>query len=302
MTLSVIIANHNTRDILKSCLENLLSIKKEISLEFEIIVVDNGSTDESAELVENKFSNVILLKEANKGISYGYNQGIKRAKGNYYLFLGTDAFPTKESLEGITKYMEKNRNVGIATAKLVLRDKSLDMDAHRGFPTPWAAITHFSKISRLFNDSTFFNSYYLGGLTYADSDSPHEIDLCISHFMFVRASVVDKIGLWDEDFFVYGEDVDFCYRVKQAGFKIMYLPEWQVVHYKGVSVGRKESKDIKTASNQSKKTKKRMRKETTRAMRLFYQKHYKEKYPKVLTSSIINAINILGFIRNKLQT
>lgn len=299
MTLSIIIANYNTKNILKSCLENLLSIKKEISLDFEIIVVDNGSTDGSFKLVAEKFLDVILIKEENKGISYGYNQGIKKATGNYYLFLGTDAFPTKDSLEGITKYMEQNRKVGIATAKLILRDNTLDMDAHRGFPTPWAAITHFTKLNKLFRNSAFFNSYFLGG---ENLDEPHEIDLCISHFMFVRASVIEKIGTWDEDYFVYGEDVDFCYRVKQAGFKIMYLPQWEVVHYKGVSVGRKETKDIKTASNQSKKTQNSMRKETTRAMKLFYQKHYSKKYPKILTSSILVAINILSYARDNLKS
>lgn len=134
------------------------------------------------------------------------------------------------------------RRIGIATVALRLRDGMLDMDAHRGFPTPWASLTHFSGLSRTLPHSPFFNQYFLGG---RDSTQPHEIDLCISHFLFVRRTLFDAIGPWDEDFFLYGEDVDFCYRTKAAGYKIMYLPQFTVTHYKGASVGvRKQSSEI----------------------------------------------------------
>jgi GT2 family glycosyltransferase len=115
--------------------------------------------------------------------------------------------------------------------------------------------------------------------------------------MMVRKAVFEKIGKWDERFFLYGEDVDFCYRTKEAGFKIMYLPQFEVLHYKGATIGiRKQSEDISPAS---KETKKRMRTETTRSMKLFYEKHYKNKYPKCLTSLVIFAIELLGKLRDK---
>ncbi|HSX39785.1 MAG TPA: glycosyltransferase, partial [Candidatus Saccharimonadales bacterium] len=180
--------------------------------------------------------------------------------------------------------------------KLLLRSGKLDMDAHRGFPTPWAAITHFSKLNKLFPESATLNQYFLAG---RDMNSPHEIDLCISHFMLIKNEVFAKVGLWDETYFVYGEDVDFCYRVKQAGFKIMYLPQFSAVHYKGATVGiRKETSDIQNAATQSVETRKRMKLETTRAMKLFYEKHYSKKYPLIVRQFVYTGISFLESLRN----
>ncbi|PIR43004.1 glycosyl transferase family 2 [candidate division WWE3 bacterium CG10_big_fil_rev_8_21_14_0_10_32_10] len=286
--ISVIIVNYNTKDILKQCLTNLLNIMSSL----QIIVVDNGSNDGSYNMLKKDFPNVVAIKSKNQGIAKGYNKALKKAQGDYYLFLGTDAFPTKKSLVGIVTYMENHSNVGVCTAKLVLRDGTLDMDAHRGFPTPLAAITHFSRLNRLFPHSKFFNKYFLG---YKNMAKPHQIDLCISHFMFVKNKVFNDVKMWDEDFFVFGEDVDFCYRVKQNGWKIMYLPQFEVLHLKGVSVGiRKSSGDITTAS---KKTKSNMRKHTTLAMELFYKKHYQNKYPKIITLLILFGIKVLSWLR-----
>ncbi|KKS17305.1 MAG: Glycosyl transferase family 2 [candidate division WWE3 bacterium GW2011_GWA1_41_8] len=288
--LSIVIINYNTRDLLQKCLVNLLSIYPEK----EIIVVDNGSSDGSAEMVRNEFNEVLLIETTNNGLAAGSNLGLERSRGDYVLYMGTDAYPTSETVSGMIEYMEENNNVGISTAKLVLRDGTVDMDAHRGFPTPWAAFTHFTKINKIFPDSRFFNRYFLGGL---DMKQPHEIDLCIAHFMFIRRVVFDRIGKWDEQFFLYGEDVDFCYRTKEAGFKIMYLPQFSVLHYKGVTVGiRKQTTDISTASQE---TRKKMKKETTRAMRLFYDKHYKNKYPKWLTGIVLFGIESLSRLREK---
>jgi GT2 family glycosyltransferase len=288
-SLSIIITNFNTRDLLEKCLFNLQNIYPIL----EIIVVDNGF-DGSSAMVEERFPQVRLITTGNKGLANAYNLGLEKATSNYILFLGTDAFPTKQVIGEMMIYMEQNPEVGIATSKLVLRDGTVDMDAHRGFPTPWAALTHFSRLNRIFPKSKLFNRYFLGG---SDMSTPHEIDLCIAHFMFVRKSVFEKIGELDESFFLYGEDVDFCYRTKEAGFKIMYLPQFEVLHYKGASVGiRKQSEDVSSAS---KETKKRMRTETTRSMKLFYEKHYKNKYPFWLTSLVFFAIDLLGKIRDK---
>jgi GT2 family glycosyltransferase len=184
--------------------------------------------------------------------------------------------------------------VGIATAKLVLRDGRIDWDAHRGFPTPWAALTHFTGLNRLFPRSKIFNRYFLGDKDLAE---PHEIDLCISHFMFVRKEIFSVIGPWDEDFFLYGEDVDLCYRTKAAGYKVMYLPQFQVVHYKGASVGvRQQTQDVSTASPE---TRVRAAKLSTRAMELFYTKHLVKQYPRVVSISVLLAIRLLSAMRQR---
>lgn len=287
--LSIIIVNYNTKDILRDCVRNLLELRLE---DTKIVIVDNGSKDSSAEMVEKEFpasqyAQVELIKTQNNGLASGYNLGMAHApNADYFLFIGTDAFPKPGCIEGVMGFLEKNPQTGIATAKLVLRTGKLDMDAHRGFPTPWTALTHFSGLNRLFPKSHIFNKYFMG---WCDMEKPHEIDICISHFMLVKKQVFDKIGRWDQDFFVYGEDVDLCWRAKQAGFKIYYLPQFECLHYKGVGVGiRKESSDV-TKADES--TRKRMRLETTRAMRLFYKKHMYKKHPWLL-----NKIVELGII------
>jgi len=291
MKVSVVIVNFNTSEQLKDCLDNVFSQGQDI----EVIVIDNASPDNSLEMVRNNFPSVKLVEaKENKGLAYGSNLGLEVATGDYILYLGSDAYPEKGVITGIAEFMDKSTDVGISTCKLVLRNGSLDMDAHRGFPTPWASLTYFSKLNLLFPKSKIFNQYFLG---YKDFTDPHEIDLCISHFMFVRKKVFDEVGKWDEDFFVFGEDVDFCYRVKKAGWKIMYLPQFTAVHYKGVSVGtRKESKDISKASNE---TKLKMRKSTTEAMKLFYKKHYSGVYPKIVQNLVLSGIDLLAKLRNK---
>src|SRR3989344_1506267 len=288
--LSFIIVNYNTRELLVQCLDNL----KNIYPEKEIIVIDNGSGDDSAETVRANYPDVILIESQNNGLAAASNIGLEKSRGDYLLYLGTDAFPGSDVILGILDFMEKNSQVGILTPQLKLRDGTIDMDAHRGFPTPWAALTHFSGLNKLFPKSKWFNQYFLG---YRDMSEPHEIDLCISHFMFVRRKVFEQIGKWDQSFFLYGEDVDFCYRAKSAGWKIMYLPQFSVLHYKGVTVGiRKETRDISKADSA---TRSKMKTETTRAMRLFYEKHYKGKYPAWLTGLVIFGIEILTRFRKK---
>lgn len=286
---SVIIVNYNTRDLLTKCIDNLEGTYPNL----EIIVVDNNSTDGSAEKIKKDYKFVKLIESENKGLAYGSNLGYKASKGEYLLYLGSDAYPQKDVIKGMIDYMESNGKVGISTAKLITRSGQIDLDAHRGFPTPWTAITHFTRLNKLFPKSKIFNKYFIG---WENLEMPHEIDLCISHFMLIRRSVFKKIGLWDENYFLFGEDVDFCYRTKINGFKIMYLPQFEVLHYKGASVGtRKETADITKAT---KDTVVKMNKETTKAMKLFYKKHYSEKYPKIVTASVLFGIDLMSKFRS----
>lgn len=289
--LAIIIVNYNTGDVLHDCLNNLRKLDLPGS---RIVVVDNSSKDGSADMVKTEFPQIDLVRSENNGLAAGYNLGIRMAGDcAFYLFLGTDAFPKTGCVTGVMDFLESNQSAGIATAKMVLRDGSYDLDAHRGFPTPWAAFAHFSGLGRLFPKSKIFNKYFLG---WQDLSKPHEIDLCISHFMMVKKEVFEKTGLWDEDFFVYGEDVDFCWRTKQAGFKIYYLPQFECLHYKGVGVGiRKESSDVTKADEA---TKKRMKTESTRAMKLFYTKHMYRKYPWLLNKAVEVGISAMEKIRS----
>ncbi|MFH1896245.1 MAG: glycosyltransferase family 2 protein [bacterium] len=286
--LSVIITNYNELSFVKECLPNLEGIYSRM----EVIVKDQGSTDGSVGLIKKGFPRVKLIEGENDGLSKAYNKATKAASGDYFLYLGMDAVPQRDTLSGMVDYFEKNKAVGAATCKLVTKDGSLDMDAHRAFPTPWTALTRLTGLGKLFPHSDLFNHYFLPK---GDLEKPHEIDLCISHFMLVRREAFEQIGGFDEDFFLYGEDVDFCYRIKQAGWQIMYLPQWQAKHYKGGSVGiRSTTRKIvkKPLSHRLK-----MQKLSTQAMRQFMEKHYSGKYPKLLLYMVYTAIFVLGKIR-----
>lgn len=288
-SVSVIIVSYNTCRLLQACLQNLLNLDEAT----EIIVVDNASSDGSAQLVQKEFPEATLIAlPENRGLTGAANVGLAAAKGDFVLYLGSDAYPQVGVIPGIAAYLAQHPDVGVATAALRLRDGALDMDAHRGFPTPWASLTHFSGLNKLFPTSPLFNQYFLGD---RDLTQPHEIDLCISHFLFARRSLFDVVGKWDEDFFLYGEDVDFCYRTKAAGYKIMYLPQFTVTHYKGASVGvRKQTSDISLASPE---TKLRATQLSTKAMLLFYRKHLYQHYPWLLNGLVLTTIRLLGALR-----
>ena len=288
-TVSVIIVSYHTRNLLQACLQNLLTLDEAT----EIIVVDNASGDGSAQLVADKFPTVKLIHlSENRGLTVASNLGLAAATGEFILYLGSDAYPQAGVIQGMAQYMQQHPDVGIATAELRLRDGTLDMDAHRGFPTPWASLTHFSGLGKHFPRSPLFSQYFLGS---RDLSRPHEIDLCISHFLLTRRALFAVVGKWDEDFFLYGEDVDFCYRTKAAGHKIMYLPQFTVIHYKGASVGvRKQTSDIARATPE---TKLRVTQLSTKAMLLFYQKHLYQHYPWLLNTAVLTAIRLLGIIR-----
>lgn len=292
--ISFIIINYNTQELLKNCVDNLLKIKKDIP-EVEIIVVDNGSVDGSAYMMEQEYTGkTTLIKTQNNGVSAGHNLGLEKAHGKYIIHLGTDALPDSDAIKRIYDFMENNPNVGLSTPKLVLRNGDLDMDAHRGALTPWVAVTYWSGLGKIFPKSKLFNGYYLG---YKDFSVPHEIDVCISHFMVVRKEAQEKVGKWDEDFFLYGEDLDFCYRIKQSGYKIMYLSDISVLHIKGAGVGRQSSKDLDNVSKRDFNHLKKIRVETAKAMSTYYNKHLKKKYPFFITWLVNLGIFLIGRLR-----
>ncbi len=283
--LSIIIVSYNTEEFLKACLQSVPALENPT---LEIIVVDNASEDGSAEMVQKEFPKVILLEnKINVGYSKGNNLGIKKAQGRYLLFLNPDTLVNKHALLELFHFMQLHGDAGASTCSVQLPDKTLDDACHRGFPTPWNAFCHFSGVTKLFPRSRLFAGYSMG---FEDLSKVHEIDALAGAFMFVRREAGEAVGWWDEDFFWYGEDLDFCYRLKQKGYKIYFVPSASIIHYKGVSGGiKKHSQEFSTASEE---TKKRATLARFEAMKIFYRKHYMNKYPAPITWLVNKGIDL----------
>jgi hypothetical protein len=295
---SVLIANTNCCAVLKECLSNLDDLVHKKGQNLEVIVTDNKSNDGSAEMIKKDFPWVKLQSTPNYGLANCCVLGAAAATGDYLLFLGEDGFPRENTIPGLVKYMEENPKVGLSTAKLVLRDGSPDMDVHRRFPTPGSSFARLFMLGKLFPKSQKFNSYFMLD---KDHSKEHEIEMCITHFMLIPRAVYDEVGGFDDkNYFVFGEDSDICYKIKQAGYKLMYLPQFEAGHYKGVSFGtRKETKDI---SIKSLAWKNFMHFNSTRAMRVFVKKFYKKKYPAPLIWFMVLGSRLLQFQRQSTET
>lgn len=290
--LSIIILNYNTESLLGGCLKSVGKAKVN-GFAYEIIVVDNASTDDSAAMVKKEFPKVkLVVSEKNLGFAAGNNLGIPYASGRYLLFLNPDTVIPPETLPGMIKFMDENLSCGAATCRVELPDGCLDDACHRGFPTPRNALCHFSGLEKIFPKIKFFSGYSLG---YLPLDRIHEIDSGCGAFLIVRRRVGEETHWWDPDYFFYGEDLDFCYRIKKAGWKIFYVPKVKIIHYKGVSSGiKKHSQKISTADRE---TKLRSVRASTQAMRIFYQKHCRQKYPALVNWLVIRATELMEKIR-----
>jgi hypothetical protein len=270
---SVIISNKNTGALLKAGLQNLEKIKKTYYEDLEVIVVDSGSDDGSVDMIKKEYPWVQVSESEDKGLSAASNLGTKKATGDYFLFLGPDAYPRHRTIKGMVDYMEKNPDVGLSTPKLYLQKGALDHDAHRSFPTPWNSFTRLTGLYKLFPKSRFFNAYFMW---YEDLDSQHEIDACVYGFMLVRRKVFEEVDGFDADYYAHGEDLDLCYKIKEKGYKVMYLPQWESGHFKTRIPGTKDRLKKKTEEPLS--TKIAFARSSTDAMRVFMRKHYKKKY------------------------
>src|SRR4030042_6831371 len=237
--LSIIVLSYNTKDLLRLCLSSIRKAKTP-NINIQLIVVDNASSDGSVELVKKEFPWVELIEsKKNLGYSAGNNLGISKSDGEYILFLNSDVEIEKNSLTEILEFIKNNESVGAVTPKVDLFTGGMDPDCHRGFPTPWASITYFSGLEALFPKTKIFGSYHLG---YLDFNKAHEIDAGFGTFMLIRRDVLENVGNWDESYFFYGEDLDYFYRIKKSGWKVMFYPKVLALHHKGASSGlRKES-------------------------------------------------------------
>lgn len=289
--LSIIIVSYNTSQLTIECVDSIVRTVKKIS--YEMIVVDNNSHDNSVSMLKKlNFKHLTIIRnKENYGFSKANNIGIKESSGRYVLFLNSDTVVHDETLDGMVEFMDAHTQVGAATCQLLLPDGGIDDASHRGFPTPLRSLFHFSGIAKVFSRSQFINGYHLG---WKDLDKTHEIESLAGAFMMVRREAGEKLNWWDEDFFWYGEDLDFCYRLRQNGWHIFYVPEFSILHYKGASGGiKKSTQDITKAD---KKTKLLAMNARFDAMRIFYYKHYKHKYPSFVNFLVLYGIGLKGSV------
>ncbi len=292
MDLSIIVVSYNTRQLLDDCLRSLYAAAAPPG-GMEVIVVDNASADGSPEMVRQRYPQArLIVSDENRGYSAANNLGSAAATGDTLLFLNSDTVVAADALVRPLRYLQDHPAAGALTVRLVYPTGERDPDNHRGFPTPWNAFCHFTLLSRLFPNSPRFNGYFR---SYEDFSAVHPVPVIAGSYMMMPRALDRQLGGWDETYFFYGEDIDYCYRIHEAGYQIIYYPLVEVVHYKGASSGlRKESADI---ARPPKATRVRVAEESVRAMRVFYRKFYSDKYPRPVTAFVLAGIQVRGWAR-----
>ncbi|MHB8871639.1 MAG: glycosyltransferase family 2 protein [Candidatus Doudnabacteria bacterium] len=268
--LSVIILSYRVMDLLRNSLQSVFNSVTGYS--FEVIVIDNDSKDGTAEMVEKEFPQVKLIRNENNGFAKGNNIALKEASGRFILFLNPDTEVDTNVFQECISFLEEHKEIGMLGCKLVKGDGTIDHASKRGFPNPWNALVYFLKLDKMFPKSKLFGGY---DMTYMSDDQEGEVDSLVGAFMMTRREVVEKVGGWDEDFFMYGEDIEYCYRVKEAGYKNYYFPKVTTIHYKGQS-----SKKIPVFTLYH----------FHHSMWIFYKKHYTKKYPFFMNWAVFIGI------------
>lgn len=283
--LSVIIVNHNTVEDLRKCLGSIDAAEHEC--DHRIWVVDNASTDGSAEMVRAEFPDANLLaNEANEGFARANNRAIEASRGEYVLLLNPDTIVSDRAFDRILDFLRRTPDAGMATAKLVKADGTLDLACRRSFPTPFDGLCRSLGLSDLFPDSRIFARY---NLRYLDENEIAEVEAINGAFMMVRRAAIEDVGLLDEGYFMYMEDLDWCYRFGQAGWRIYYVPEATVVHLKGRSSRKKAGEMIHAFFT---------------SMEQFCKKIYRPRYNPVTFTATIAGIRVwkwVTLIRNQMR-
>lgn len=272
----IIIVSYNSQFWLK---KTLVSIKehllKRTALAIEVTVVDNNSSDDSVSMLKKEFSWVELIELSNnQGFAVANNAALKKSTARYVLLLNSDVELSKNSqLESLVAFMDENPKVGIVSPRVEFTTGALDPASHRGEPTLWASATYFAGLESLWPKSEIFGQYHQG---YKDLATPHTIDACSGAAMLVRTSALKKIGLLDERFFMYAEDLDWCRRFREAGYEVFFNPNAVVTHHKYKSGIKNSSQTI--ARN--------TRRHFYDTMLQYYDKYYSKKYPKFIRQFI----------------
>lgn len=281
MDLSIIIVNYNVKEFLQNLLHSIDKAAR--GLEHEVIVVDNASEDGSVEFLRKNFPSVKLIaNRENQGFGKANNQGMEIARGRYLLLLNPDTLLSEDTLATMISFMNKTPEAGMAGCKILNPDGTLQLACRRSFPGPWVSFCKVTGLSNLFPGSRLFAKY---NLTYLDENKTYEVDAISGSFMMLRREVYEKIGGFDEDFFMYGEDLDLCYRIQKAGYKVYYTHSTQIIHYKGESTRRSSIDETRIFYD---------------AMHLFVSKHFSTSLiVEIILQSAIFFRKIVAFLGKK---
>jgi len=288
LRVSIVIVNWRTPVLLKQCLQ---SISKDAQANnFEVYVVDNASGDDSLHLLATEFPYVkVIANDSNVGFSKACNQAIKMAKGQYILLLNPDTIIVDNAVSNLADFLDNHPQCGAVGPKILNDDGTLQLACRRNFPSPTAAFFRLTYLSRLFPQHPVLAKY---NMTYADPDEISEVEVLSGSCMMVRREVIDQIGLLDEDIFMHGEDIDWCWRIKQVGWQIFYCPQATIYHSHGAS---SRLRPIATTLDFHK------------GMAIFYRKHLAKNYWPVFNQLVYVAIwiralvfAIINFIKAKI--
>ena len=281
MKLSVVIVNYNVKYFLEQCLHSLEQAA--MGIDHEVIVIDNASTDGSTEYITARFPKVKWMAcRENNGFSKGNNIAIAHAKGEYILMLNPDTIVTKEAIEGCIAFMDNNADAGACGVYMLRTDGTFAPESRRALPTPFVAFCKMSGLSNLFPKSRTFGRYYM---QYLDKEETNPIEIISGAYMMLRHKTIKKTGALDEDFFMYGEDIDLSYRILKSGYRNYYMP-LRILHYKGESTNKSSYRYVHTFY---------------RAMQLFFKKHYSH-YSLIVSLPINIAIwtrALLAYVGNQ---
>jgi GT2 family glycosyltransferase len=276
MKLSVVIVNYNVKYFLEQCLHSVMKAIHE--LDAEIFVVDNNSVDGSIRMLREKFPDITLIENKdNRGFSRANNQAIRKAKGEYILLLNPDTIVEDDTLVKCVRFMDENPEAGGLGVKMIDGKGKFLPESKRGLPSPSVAFFKIFGFSAMFPRSRIFNKYHLG---YLDKDKTHPVDVLSGAFMMLRKNVIDEIGMLDENFFMYGEDIDLSYRITSAGFKNYYFPDTRIIHYKGESTKKSSLNYVFMFYT---------------AMIIFARKHFSKENARIYSTLINLAIYIRAF-------
>jgi GT2 family glycosyltransferase len=290
--ITIIIVHYNTPELTEKCILSVLQSDFG-KYSTELIVVDNGTIPIQTNIftiTKSKQSTELhkyfyIQNKRNLGFAGGNNIAIRKALGRYILLLNSDTEVMQHTICEMTTFMDEHQDAGAGTCKVLLPDGSIDPACHRGFPTPWASLTYFSGLEEIFPHIRLFSQYHQ---LYKGTDTIHEIDSPSGAFMIVRTKTIQDIGLLDEEYFMYGEDLDWAYRMKIHHWKIYFNPNISILHKKKQS-GR-DHKDIQTRIVS--------KKYFYETMQLFYSKHYEKKYGPVLSWLVKIGIHVLSLVRS----
>ncbi len=277
MKLSIVIVNYNVKYFIEQCLHSVFKALKDIDA--EVFVVDNNSVDGSCTMIKEKFPQVKLIEnKSNLGFSKANNQAIRESKGKYILLLNPDTVVQEDTFSKCISFMDEHPNAGALGVKMIDGKGNFLPESKRALPTPGVAFFKVFGLSFFFPKSKIFGRYHLG---YLDKNQVHEVEILAGAFMFIRRIVIEKIGLLDESFFMYGEDIDVSYRIIKAGYKNYYFPETTIIHYKGESTKKSSVNYVIVFYN---------------AMLIFAEKHFSKSNLKLITFIIRLAIYLRAVI------